>query len=152
MVKGKSRECIVCVTSELRGTDGETQVFKNKSRGRLSVREGALYAVYEEQTEEAQEKTGEAVEMIVKNLLKIEEEPFRVSLKKSGAVSWRMTFEQGKRETAEYKTPYGVLRIGTETKRVTLKKEQEKTSLQLLYTLFIQGEKQADCRLEIEIR
>ena len=42
--------------------------------------------------------------------------------------------------------------IGAETKVVTAEKKEEKTSLQLVYTLFIQGEKQADCRLEIMIR
>ncbi|MDE6949870.1 MAG: DUF1934 domain-containing protein, partial [Lachnospiraceae bacterium] len=77
--------------------------------------------------------------------------PLRVSLKKSGAVSWKITFEQGKREVSEYGTPCGMLQIGADTKRITLKKEQKKTSLLLLYTLLIQGEKQADCRLEIEI-
>lgn len=152
MVKGKSRECIVCVTSELKGVDGEMQVFERRSRGRLSVRERALYVIYEEPSKEPQEKAETAAEARVKNLIKIEKEPFRVSLKKSGAVCWRMVFEQGKRETAEYGTPYGMLLIGVETERLTLKKEQEKTSLQLIYTLYIQGEKQADCRLEITIR
>lgn len=151
MIKENSRECTVCVTSEQRGIDGETQIFETKSRGRLSEKERALYVLYEEIVEELQEKTASMPEMTVKNLLKIEEEPLRVSLKKSGAVSWKITFEQGKREVSEYGTPCGMLQIGADTKRITLKKEQKKTSLLLLYTLLIQGEKQADCRLEIEI-
>lgn len=167
MRKEKSRECTVCVMSVQRNTDGETQIFETRSKGRLSEREGALYVLYEENIEEVQEKTGTgsgmsgraaakmsgmaAPGMSVKNLLKIEEEPLRVSLKKSGAVTWRMVFEQGKRKGSEYGTPCGMLQIDAETERITLGKRQEKTSLQLFYTLFIQGEKQADCRLEIEI-
>lgn len=134
---------MVFVTSYQIDTEGERQIIEAKSKGQLSEREGVLYVLYEENTEDGQ---------TIKNLLKIEKEPFRVSLKKSGAVSWKMIFEQGKKDKAEYETPYGALKIGAETKVVKVWREKEKTSLQLVYTLFIQGEKQADCRLEIEIR
>ena len=137
MIKEKSRECRVWVTSHQVNTEGEKQVMKTENKGRLSEREGVLYVLYEEKTEEGE---------VVKNLL------LRASLKKSGAVSWKMVFEQGKYEKSEYQTPYGTLEIGAETKEVKAEKKEEKTSLQLVYTLFIQGEKQADCRLEIMIR
>lgn len=143
MIKEKSRECRVWVTSHQVNTEGEKQVMKTENKGRLSERGGVLYVLYEEKTEEGE---------VVKNLLKIEKELLRASLKKSGAVSWKMVFEQGKYEKSEYQTPYGTLEIGAETKEVKAEKEEEKTSLQLVYTLFIQGEKQADCRLEIMIR
>lgn len=134
---------MVFVTSYQIDTEGERQIIEAKNKGQLSEREGVLYVLYEENTEDGQ---------TIKNLLKIEKEPFQVSLKKSGAVSWKMIFEQGKKDKSEYETPYGALEIGAETKVVKVWREQEKTSLQLVYTLFIQGEKQADCRLEIEIR
>ena len=63
--------------------------MKTENKGRLSEREGVLYVLYEEKTEEGE---------VVKNLLKIEKELLRASLKKSGAVSWKMVFEQGKYE------------------------------------------------------
>lgn len=143
MIKRKSRECRVCVTSHQVDTEGEEQIIKTENKGQLSEREGVLYVLYEEETGE---------KAVIKNLLKIEKEPLRVSLKKSGAVLWKMIFEQGKYERSEYQTPYGALEIGTGTRTVKLEKGEEKTSLQLAYALFIQGEKQADCRLEIEIR
>lgn len=142
MIKEKSRECRVYVTSHQVNTEGEKQTIKTESRGQLSGREGVLYVLYTENTEE---------ETVIKNLLKIEKEPLRVSLKKSGMVSWKMFFEKGRYEKSEYQTPYGTLKIGAETKEVKIEKRGEKTSLQLVYTLIIQGEKQADCRLEIEI-
>ena len=148
MLSEKSRECTVWVKSVQKNEEGETQIFETRNKGRLSGREGVLYVLYEENGEETQ---GSAPVMSVKNLLKIEKDPLRASLKKSGAVSWRMTFEQGKGSEAAYETPYGTLRTGVWTTSVTLEMEQKKTSLQLLYTLFIQGEKQADCRLELEI-
>ena len=148
MIKENGRDCRVCVRSEQRGADGEKQIMETKSEGRLSEREGVLYVLYTENMEE----TGSGTPAVVKNLLKIDRKTARVELKKSGAVSWKMCFEAGLRGRSEYGTPYGALEISAETKAVTVKKEQEKISLQLLYTLFIQGEKQADCRLEIEIR
>lgn len=155
MIKEKTRECSVRVRSVQRNTDGEAQVFEIENKGRLSEREGVLYVLYEENTEETREQTEQDKEtasvMSVKNLLKIEEKPLRVSLKKSGAVSWKMVFEEGKKSESGYGTPYGTFEIGAETECVTLKKERKKTSLQLLYALFMQGEKQADCRLELEI-
>lgn len=147
MRKANSRDCTVCVSSEQWGTDGEKQSMEAKSEGRLSEREGVLYVLYTENMEE----TGAGLSAKVKNLLKIEWEPACVELKKSGAVSWKMRFEAGKRDRAEYETPYGALEISAQTREVTVKREQKKTSLRLVYTLFIQGEKQADCRLEIEI-
>lgn len=138
---------MVCVRSEQRNADGEKQIIETKSKGRLSEMGGVLYVLYRERLDEAETGASEDV----KNLLKIEPESARVELKKSGAVSWKMRFEQGKRVSAEYGTFCGFLEICAETKAVTVKTGQEKTSLQLMYTLFIQGEKQADCRLEIEI-
>ena len=143
MIKDNSRECIVCVTSCQRDTAGEEHSIITESKGRLSVKDGVLYVLYEENTDEKQ---------TVKVLLKIEKKFLRVSLKKSGAVSWKIIFEQGKGDWSEYETPYGALRIGLETKTITLQESGQKISLQLVYTLFIQGEKQADCRLEIIIR
>ena len=143
MIKRKSRECRVCVTSHQIDAEGEEQIIKTENKGQLSEREGVLYVLYEEETEE---------KATIRNLLKIEEYPVRASLKKSGMVSWKMIFEQGKYEKSEYQTPYGALEIGAGTRMVKLEKREEKTSLQLVYTLFVQGEKQADCRLEIEIR
>lgn len=138
---------MVCVKSEQRSVDGEKQVMQTKCEGRLSEREGVLYVLYTENVEESGTGTSEKV----KNLLKIENRPVRVKLKKTGAVCWEMSFEQGKTGRAEYVTPYGALEIGVETKDVKLEKGQKKTSLQLMYVLFIQDEKQADCRLEIEV-
>lgn len=139
------RACTVCVRSEQTDAAGERQRMEIRCKGRLSEREGVLYVLYEEEPEDGRARGG------MRNLLKIWEDPPRVSLKKSGEAAWEMHFEAGKREHSAYRTPYGALEMGVDTKSVTLKKEREKTSLQLLYALSIQGENQADCRLEIEI-
>ena len=143
MIKERSRECSVYVTSCQIDTAGEKQTIETESKGRLSEKEGVLYVLYEESTDEKQN---------IKNLLKIEKEPLRVSLTKSGAVSWKIKFIQGEKDRAEYGTPYGSLEISVDTKAVTFQRTEQKISLQLVYTLFIQGEKQADCRLKADIR
>lgn len=147
MINGKRRECTVRVRTEQVNAAGEKQIMETTNKGRLSEREEVLYVLYEENLEE----TGSGDLADVRNLLKIEEAHARVTLKKSGGVSWKIRFEAGKQDRSEYETPYGGFEIGVETKDVTIKKEHEKTSLQLVYTLVIQKEKQAACRLEIEI-
>lgn len=175
MMRDESRECTVCVKSAQTDGTGEIQRMETRSRGRLSEREGVLYVLYEESAGEKEcppqgeqnagrkplrEAQGLAAgdkplsgrkKAVTRNLLKIECDPLRASLKKSGEISWKMCFEAGKRDCSEYRTPYGALSIGASTEKITLKRQDKKTSLQLAYTLFIQGEKQADCRLEIEI-
>lgn len=147
MVKETGRDCIVCVRSEQRNADGEKQIIEVRSKGRLSEREGVLYVLYTENMDE--NGTGESAE--VRNLLKIEKRSGWAEIRKSGAVSWKMRFEQGRTGRQMYTTPFGALEICMETKSVSVITEQKKTSLQLIYALLIEGEKQADCRLEIEI-
>ncbi len=140
MKKDKGRIVTVKIMSSQTGVDGEHHVMDLQETGRLFEREGVLYVLYEE--------SGDAP---VKNLLKIEKEPVRIHLRKSGAVSWGITFEEGTKEISDYHTPYGILQMKAETKCVVLQQSEQKISLQLAYTLFIQEEEQAACRLKIEI-
>lgn len=157
-----NRECTVHVISEQTDMDGEKQVIKTENKGRLYRREGALYVRYTEKMEEAKDaaETENLLKIEALNVPEIENRntahiPVRVTLKKSGVVSWEITFEQGTRARAIYETPYGILETCVETTEVNYAVSfingQEKTSLRLAYTLLIQGEKQADCRLELEI-
>lgn len=149
MIRDNGRECVVRTISRQTDVQGEEQIIMTQGKGQLSERNGVLYVLYKENTDEGQR--GESGAGIVKNLLKIEKEPERVCLKRSGAVSSEMIFAEGKKNSSLYKTSYGTLEIGTETRKVSVRKETEKISLQLMYALFIQDEKQADCRLKIEI-
>lgn len=142
MITENKKECMVCISSHQVGADGESQSMEIKSRGRLFKRGSVLSVLYEEN-----EKVGEQI----RTLLKIEEEPLRVSIRKSGAVIWNAVFEAGKKDISAYETPYGALELEVETKTVNVWQTKQKTSLQLAYALLIQGEKQADCRLELDI-
>lgn len=144
MLKENKRNVTVCVSAVHENPDGEREYMETRTEGRLSERESVLYVLYEEKTQKADRP--------VKNLLKIEKEPLRASLKKSGGICWKAVFEEGLRQETEYLTPYGAFSAGVETKSVILEQMQNKISLQLAYTLFIQGFKQADCRLDITIR
>ncbi len=84
MKKDKGRIVTVKIMSRQTGVDGEHHVMDSQETGRLFEREGVLYVLYEE--------SGDAP---VKNLLKIEKEPVRIHLRKSGAFSWSINFEEG---------------------------------------------------------
>lgn len=141
MTEENKKDILLQIVSYQKDAEGEIHQIKTQAAGQLFEREDALYILYTEM----QEDGGNSI----KNLLKIEEKTGRVSLKKSGAVSWKAEFEEGKYQLSEYQTPYGSLGMGVETDKVLLEKEEKKISLHLAYTLYIQEEKQAECRLEI---
>jgi len=147
MAGEKKKKVTVWIFSEQTDLNGEHQYMETKAAGQLSEREDVLYLLYEEEGEG--KKTQESP---VKNLLKIEKKPLKVSLKKSGEVSWKTFFETGERSISAYRTPYGALTMEVETESVSFEQTEHKISLQLAYTLFIQGEKQAACRLKMEIK
>ncbi len=143
MIKENRKEVTVRIASHQTDADGEQQDMEMHGTGQLFEREDALYVLYEENPGIAG-KT-------VRNFLKIEKNPCKVSLKKSGAVSWAVAFEEERHDVSEYQTPFGALLMEVETESVQLERTGRKISLQLVYTLFIQGTKQAVCRLELEI-
>ncbi len=143
MIKENRKEVTVRIASHQTDANGEWQDMEMQGTGQLFEREDALYVLYEENPGIAGET--------VRNFLKIEKNPCKVSLKKSGAVSWAVVFEEGRHDVSEYQTPFGALLMEVETESVQLERTGQKISLQLVYILFIQGTKQAVCRLELEI-
>lgn len=136
--------------------EGNRQHMKTDSTGQLLEREGILFVLYQEKME--------GVDAPVKNLLKAEpverdtgeedEESgsYRIILEKTGGVSWMIIFEEGKRHESNYDTPYGPISMGVKTDTVSLQRSEEKICLNIGYTLFVQGKKQAACEIKIEMR
>ncbi len=98
MLRENKRNVTVITASVHRDQEGEQEYREIRAKGQLSEREGVLYVLYEEEMEGA--------ERPVKNFLKIEPSPLRVSIKKSGGVCWKAVFEKGMRHEADYRTPY----------------------------------------------
>lgn len=51
-----------------------------------------------------------------------------------------------------YKTPYGEMLVGTHTYRMDTQVQEEEIQVQAEYALDINGEKSADCQIQIKIK
>ena len=87
---------------------------------------------------------------VTKNTLKVTGD-HRVEMKKSGVLTSHMVFEKGKKYVSSYKTPYGQMQIGTDTKELTIISEVEKIRIFVRYTLEAEDEAVAESRIRIEV-
>lgn len=110
--------------------------------GQYFLKNGKHYILYEEI-----EESGLGV---TKNTLKVTGD-YRVEMKKSGVLTSYMVFEKGKKYVSSYKTPYGQMQIGTDTKELTIILEEEKIRIFVRYTLEAEDEAVAESRIRIEV-
>jgi uncharacterized beta-barrel protein YwiB (DUF1934 family) len=107
----------------------EKNTFELTAFGRYYLKENARYLQYDEAMEQGMANT----------IIKMTEEEGMIM--RSGAVKMRLPFKMNKRLTGNYHTPYGVLEMGTVTKRLEHHFNQQKGhgSIDILYDLNMQG-------------
>lgn len=110
--------------------------------GQYFLKNGKHYILYEEI-----EESGLGV---TKNTLKVIGN-HRVEMKKSGVLTSHMVFEKGRKHVTSYKTPYGQMQIGTDTKELSVTSEEEKIRILVRYTLEAEGEAVTESRIRIEV-
>lgn len=113
--------------------DEKVNVSASASYGLIG---GRHFVKYEEKTEDG---------AVNKVLLKFDEDSLEMT--KSGEVSSYLCFGVKKRTEGSYKTPYGNFVIETDTKTFDLTVTEKEIRIILDYTLFIDGELIADCKL-----
>ena len=63
-----------------------------------------------------------------------------------------MIFEEGKLHTTNYKTPFGMIVMGVETKHIQIMEEENALAVRIEYALQAQEEHMADCSIRIMIK
>lgn len=99
------------------------------------------YVIYEEAMEGFHDKT--------KNIIKWDGQS--VDLTKRGLVNVHMVFEENKKNMTDYKTPFGNILIGIDTRQVRMEEKEERIELQVNYALEINYEYLADCMITMNI-
>lgn len=99
------------------------------------------YVFYEEVVEGSEE--------ITKNSIKFNND--FVCLTKRGFVNVEMIFEKNKKNMTNYITPYGALIIGIDANSIRITEEENKISISIDYSLDINYEHLADCKIEMMI-
>lgn len=99
------------------------------------------YVLYEEVTEGFGKPT--------KNRLKFSED--MVELSRSGSVNVHMIFQENKKNLTNYRTPFGQIYMGIDTKEIRVTEKEERIIVEVDYALEINGEFLNDCHIKIDI-
>ena len=107
-------------------------------------------------TPEVEEDENEAIEVVegtsgvIKNRIKINGDEC-VEIVKSGLSNSHMIFEKNKKNQTFYKTPYGQMLIGVNTRHLQVDFEEDKIAVQIDYELDVNHEPMADCKIRMNI-
>ncbi len=104
---------------------------------------GKHYVIFEEMVEGFSEG--------IRNKIRITENE-KLEIMKSGVTDTSLIFEKDRINMTPYKTPYGEMLVGTHTYRMDTRVEEEEIHVRAEYGLEINGEKTADCRIQIKIK
>lgn len=110
--------------------------------GTYYKKNGKHYVIYDEVTD------GDSG--VTKNTLKLQQDS--LELVRRGASSVHMVFQQGKKNMASYRVPFGSLALGIDTHTVAVTESEHDIRADICYELEMNDEKMADCRLDIVIR
>lgn len=119
---------------------GEEEPIEIVVPGDYYFRNGSHYLRYEERFEEFSEPTI--------NYIKISEKGMEV--RKKGLINVHMVFEQGKKNTSYYSTPFGTIQMGIAATGMKMKEENDSIFMKVDYALDMNEEYVADCFLTVQ--
>ena len=119
----------------------EAEKIEVITSGSYYKRNNKHYLLYDEIVENEGE--------VVKNIAKFNNEEFHIS--KSGYTNVNMSFEENKRNITNYITPFGSLLVGVDASRISVEESEEKIRVDIDYSLDVNYEHLADCKLHMSI-
>lgn len=119
----------------------EEEVIEVITSGNYYFKNGKHYVLYEERDEQ---------QGLTKNRIKIE--PNRVEMKKTGAITTNMVFEDGKENITYYNTGFGTLLVQTKTNSIEVLERENFIYVKILYSMDVNYAHVSDCRVEIKVR
>ena len=122
------------------GLDGEK--IESIQKGEYYNRNDMHYILFEEIVE-GMDDPG-------KSMIKFKEG--EMHLNKKGPINVTMDFLEDKKTLTDYRTPFGSLVIGLEAKKVNFEEEEKRILLDVDYTLEVNYEPLANCKIRVDIR
>ena len=105
-------------------------------------RNGKHYIIYDEVLE--------GMAGTIKNRIKITGTD-SVEIVKSGLSSSHMIFEKNRKNLTYYRTPYGQMLVGVNTRNMEVSVEDDRINVQVDYELDVNHEPLADCKIRMDI-
>ena len=132
------------VLSGLHDTEGnsEKDAVETAQTAQYFKRNDSHYLLYEEAVE--------GFDGACKSRIKFRDN--LLELTRQGAVEMHMIFEENKRHTVPYNTPYGQLLLGIETRRVLVEEQEDQIRVTVEYALDHEGEPISESCLKLHIR
>lgn len=132
------REVRIQITGVQKNDENE-EIVETAAFGDFAVLGEKLCVKYEELSEEGD---------ITKTLIKISDES--VEVMKRGYVESKLVFAEGKVTETDYNTPYGIFAMSVDTARAAYELTEEGVSVDIEYTLFLNGEPVSINRLNMK--
>lgn len=133
------------ITSKQNMGDHEEEQMEFVTDGKFYTRNGAGYIVYDE--------TEMSGLMGCKTVIKLKDQS--VKMKRDGEVGFNteLQFEEGKRYSSIYETPYGAIGLEVFTKEVANNLDMEKGEgiIDVLYQISIEGVAEGENRITIKV-
>ncbi len=134
------------VTIKIKGKQsypqGENVETMTEVAGEYYLRNGVHYVMFEE--------TEAGFTQSTRSMLKVRGK--QVELMKKGLIQSNMLFEEGKLHTTEYRTPFGVVPMGVQTKHIRILEEKNALMVQIDYELHANESLMADCAIRIQVK
>ena len=130
------------LTGKQRDDAGEELVTEVQTAAEMYEQNGSLYILYEEIPEDGGP--------VSKNTIKLKNQV--LELTKRGALATRMVFKPGTEHMTDYATPYGCLKLGVFTEKVTASPHPEGLTIRAEYTLTSDGSLLSRCCLTLTAR
>ena len=121
--------------------DKDAQPIEVIAPGEYYLKNGKHYILFDEMME--------GFEGVTKNRIKIDED--YLELKKNGVSNVHMVFEKDKTNITCYDTPYGSLMLGINANKFDLNETEKNITLNVDYTLDINYQAFADCKIQIRV-
>ncbi len=109
--------------------------------GNYYCKNGKQYILYDEKDEH---------QATIKNRIKIDGNC--IEMRKNGAVTTNMVFEEGKKNISYYNTEFGTLLVEVEASSITILEREDMLYIKILYSMSVNYAHISDCKVEIKVR
>lgn len=138
-----TKNVIVCIAgTQLNDQNPSDEPIELVTRGTYYKKNNKHYVLYDEMME--------GVSGVTKNTIKFDEN--MVMLTRTGALNTTMLFENNKRNITDYRTPFGNVVIGLNTKSIDIKEDKDEIQLMVDYSIDANFEYLSDCSISLKIQ
>lgn len=135
-----TKDVLVSVSS-FQTAQEETEHMEVINKGNYYKKNDYHYVVYEEMME--------GFDQPIKSMMKFKEGVLTVT--KKGLLNVNMVFEESRKNSCCYATPYGDMMLGIDTEAVEMIEEEDRICVNAFYSLEANYEHLADCEIHMEI-